>query len=253
MIPGPAGDGIWILDLARGVRTRLAHGGLAYTVSIWSRDGSRILFGAQTRGTMDLYLRPTHGSGQDEPVLVDATDKELFDWSRDGRYVAYWPIGAGGATSEIWIYSLEKKVSDALVSGDATYEAARFSTDGRWIAYVSDESGREEVFVQALAEETGLKGGARWQLSTAGGKDPHWRDDGREVVYTDLDQRVMAVAVEEREGRLLLGTPRELFTIEDTIVTADATGDHQRFLVATREREAGEPLHVILDWRADLR
>jgi Tol biopolymer transport system component len=249
VIPGATGDGeIWIVDLARGVRTRLAHGAVQYDYPVWSHDGDRILYGTQERGALDFFVRPSDGSGGSEPVFLDDGDKVLFDWSRDGRYLAYWPMGSGSGTPDVWIYSLERQTAESLISGDPAYDDARFSPDGRWISYVSDDSGRREVFVQALGGEDGMTGGARWQLSTAGGQDPHWHEEGREVLYVDLEQRVMAVAVEERDGRLQLDTPRELFTIDGTIVDLDATGDHQRLLVATRDRVNSEPLHVVVNW-----
>ena len=191
-------------------------------------------------------------------MLVDGSDKVLFDWSRDGKYLAYWPVGAGTGTPDLWIYSMEGQSAEVLIDGEPTYTDARFSPDGQWIAYAADDTGDLEVFVQALGREGDgqgpgrMKGGARLRVSTTGGEQPHWRDDGREIIYMDPDQRLMAVAVEVQQNRLALGTPRELFAIERRVVTGDMTGDHQRFLLATRDKMPSEPLHVILNWPAGL-
>ena len=234
-----------------GVRTRLVHGDWSYTSPIWSGDGSRVLFGSQEKGNVDFYVRFADGSGETTPVLADGLDKELWDWSRDGKYLAYWPIGPGTGTPDIWIHSLERGESEPLITGDKHYRDARFSPDGRWIAYSSDESDQTEIYVQTVGNDGEVRRGARWQLSTAGGVQPHWRDDGREIVY-GWGGRVMAVSVEEQQGSLVLGTPRELFAIRDTIVGWEATGDNQRFLVATVDEVSTEPLHVILNWPTDL-
>ena len=250
---GESGDGqIWIVDLVRGVRTRLARAVWQLESPVWSADGSRVLFTSQEHGALDLFLRFSDGSGESEPVFVNELDKVLMDWSRDGKYVAYWPLGPGSGTGDIWIYSLESGKTEPLVAGEAFFSNAQFSPDSRWISYASDDSGDVEVYVQAFGGDDGVRGGARWQLSTAGGDNPRWRDDGREIVYLDPDRRMMAVSVEEQGGRLVLGTPHELFVIHDTVIDWDATGDHKRFLVATRDEIPSEPLHVVLNWPADL-
>jgi len=248
-ITGDTGDSeIWILDLDRGVRTRLVHGLSSYTDPLWSVDDKRVLYTSLDRGAIDFCARSVDGSGEEEPILLDELDKDLFDWSPDGKYIAYWPVGSGSGTSDIWIYSLERRTSELLVGGDSTYSHARFSPEMRWISYVSDDSGRPEVFVQAFDREAGVKRGGRWQLSTAGGTQPHWRSDGLEVVYLDPDRRMMAVSIEAGPGGLEFGVPRELFTIDERITALDASGDHQRFLIATRDEIASEPLRVILNW-----
>ena len=105
--------------------------------------------------------------------------------------------------------------------------------------------------VKAVGGATGARAGARSQCSTDGGERPHWRDDGLEIVYIDPERRLMAVTVEESDGKLSLGTPRELFTFDDPVQAGDATGAHLRFLVANREEAQSGPLYVILDWPAD--
>jgi len=233
------------------VSTRLASEAWASEDPVWSAAGDRVMYGSQAMGSIDFYTRFADGSGEAEPVFIDGADKSLFDWSHDGEYVAYSSVGSPGGTQDILIYSTRRGEAVPLIAGEATYNDARFSPDGRWIAFVSDDTGRREVFVQAFDGDD-AKSGARWRLSTTGGEKPHWRDDGREIVYLDPERRMMAVSIDERQGTLTLGTPQELFTIHDTVVTTDATGDHERFLLATRDVVVSEPLHVILDWPADL-
>jgi serine/threonine protein kinase/Tol biopolymer transport system component len=245
-----SGDGeIWIVDLIRGIRTRLAADSWTYDDALWSAAGDRLLFTSMEKGTLDLFTTLADGSSEQQPFLLDGNDKDLYDWSVDGKYVAYGPVdGIPG----IWIYYVESQRSEAIISGDTVYTEARFSHDGKWIAYVSDESGREEVFVQSFSTEGSVKLGRRWQVSTSGGTGAHWRDDGREIVYLSPEGQVMAVAIDLGAGSLELGVPRELFTIDGVMVAADATGDHQRFLIATRDALATQPIHVVLNWLSDL-
>jgi len=250
-IPGRGGDGeIWILDLVRAVRTRLVHSTTENDHPVWSADGSRILYGSQDQGVIDFFTRSADGSGQVEPVLVDDADKILYDWSRDERFVAYWPIASGSGTPDIWIYSMESESSAPFAVGDATYENARFSPDGRWLTYVSDASGRREVFIQEVRDTGDARTGARQQVSTEGGDEPHWRDDGLEIIFVDPQDRLMGVGVEASDGKLLLDSPQELFTLEGPVEGVDAAGDHQRFLVAKRIEAQSQPLHVIINWAA---
>jgi Tol biopolymer transport system component/tRNA A-37 threonylcarbamoyl transferase component Bud32 len=250
--PARANEEIWIVDLGRGVRTRLASGPWYHEYPVWSPKGDRVMYGSQERGGLDFFVSAADGSGGKSPVFVDGTDKALWDWSRDGKSLAYTPIGDAASNRQIWIFSLENEEGQPLLTGNANYSRARFSPDTRWIAYVSDESGQSEIFVQGIGAEGGNRAGGRWQVSTAGGMACHWRDDGRELIYTDLDGRFMAVPVDARPGGLVLGAPQELFEINDRIVAADITGDHQRFLIATQDESVREPLYMVLNWTADL-
>ena len=103
-----------------------------------------------------------------------------------------------------------------------------------------------EVFLQAI------DGGARSQVSTGGGSFPHWRDDGREIVYLDPDLRLMAVSVNPGTSESTLGKPQELFILDGDAVGSDAAGDHSRFLFAFTDQQESQPLHVILNWDAGL-
>jgi Tol biopolymer transport system component len=262
-------DEIWIQDLDRGVRNRMVSGFLSSNHAVFSSAGEEVHYtGRGSGGKSDLFRQSVDGSGVETEALIDDNDKYLFDWSRDGRYLAYSPNAAPGSgqliagllihrSRDIWIHSLSEKTSRIFATGGTSYGNARFSPDGRWIAYDANVSGRLEVYIQAfeIDEETTLTqpgGGARFQVSSGGGTTPHWQDDGREIVYQDLDRRMMAVAIEETNGRLTLGTPEPLFTVAGEIVAGDATGDHQEFLLAIREEVASQPLNVVVNWEGEI-
>jgi Tol biopolymer transport system component len=243
IMPGVSGDGeLWMLDLERGVRTRIAGASWSYDNAMWSGDGKQIAYTSVERGHVDLYIRNADGSGDQIELLVDDADKAGYDWSADGKYVVYWQIGSGRGTPDLWIYDIEEQSSTELIAGQPGYLEARFSPDADYLVYTSNESDVNQVFAQARV------GGARWQVSTDGGGLAHWRSDGTEIIYLDLDRRIMAVSVAEEADGLKLGTPRELFSLDGVVAVADATLDHERFLIATLSETESEPLYVILDW-----
>ena len=248
IMPSATGDGeLWLIDLLRGVRTRLSPvAPFAYRTPVLSADGERVLYISPANGTWDLYLRNADGSGTEQPFLQDDADKVLYDWSRDGNRALYWPAGAHSRSSDLWIYDSRTQQSEVLIEGAPSFTEARFSPDGRHVTYMADDSGRMEVFLQAI------DGGARSQVSTGGGSFPHWRDDGREIVYLDPDLRVMAVSVDPGTSELTLGRPQELFILDRGALGADAAGDHSRFLFAFTDQQESQPLHVILNWDAGL-
>jgi dipeptidyl aminopeptidase/acylaminoacyl peptidase len=185
-------------------------------------------------------------------VLLDEYDKYLLDISPDGRHIAYWPVGTENSTPDIWIHDTQADRQYRLITGDPTYTELRFSRDSRYAAYVSDESGHPEVFVQALnSSADGLQAGARWQLSVEGGANPMWRRDGREIAYVSPDRKMMSVSVGEEDGRLILGQPRELFEIGALPIACDGTADLERFLLATTGEKTPEPLRVVLNWMSE--
>jgi hypothetical protein len=246
LMPSDSGDAaIWVIDLLRGVRTRLTppapH---SYASPVLSADGDRVLYGSPENGTYDVYLRNIDGSGNQQPFLLTDEDKIVFDWSRDGNRILFSPTVRG--TLDLWIYDSQTQTSEVLIEGDPTYSGARFSPDGRHVAYMADDSGRMEVFIQAI------DGGARGQVSITGGTDPHWRDDGREIFYVDLDRRGVTVSVDLGASGVTLGTPTFLFTLDRTIVAGDAADDLTRFLFATTDEQDSAPLHVILGWHDGL-
>jgi hypothetical protein len=247
IIPGVSGDGeLWMIDLERGVRTRIAGASWTFDNAMWSGDGKRILYTSQEKGHSDLYIRNADGSGEQTELLVDDMDKAGYDWSVDGRYVAYWQIGSGRGTPDLWVYDMQDEASTPLIVGDPGYFDAHFSPDAGYVVYTSTESDVNQVFAQARV------GGARWQVSTDGGGLPHWSSDGKEIIYLDFDRRVMAVSVETTPDGLTLGKPRELFALEGVVAVADASLDHQGFLIATLADTESEPLYVILNWHAGL-
>jgi dipeptidyl aminopeptidase/acylaminoacyl peptidase len=198
-----------------------------------------------------VYEKPAGGQGE-EKVLLESVDLTIpTDWSRDGRHIAFMRRNPK-TDFDVWVMPMAGDRKPIPVIATAFSDITpKFSPDSRFIVYVSNESGRNEVYVQTFPAPTG-----KWQVSNAGGTDPVWRADGREILYRAGDQRLMAVEVQMRDG-FQAGVPRPLFLTSTQPGTARnkyaASGDAQRFLfVAPLGRDALTPTTVVLNWHAEL-
>jgi eukaryotic-like serine/threonine-protein kinase len=258
---GPvAVSNLWVLDLTRGVTSALTFGPGLHNFPIWSPDGQRVLFGSIRNGRLDLYIKAASGAGQEELLVKMATRTGWgSDWSRDGRFILY--EGGGGETHEdLWIAPQfgDRKQFPYLNTQFNEQEGA-FSPDGRWIAYMSDESGRDEIYVQAFPLS-----GAKFQISTGGGSEPIWRRDGGELFYVGAARNLMAVPV-KTGPKFEVGAPKSLIklpgsaeqqmSVRSSRHSYAVSGDGQRFLVPVpvAASPAAPPITVWLNWNADLK
>jgi Tol biopolymer transport system component len=243
---------IWVRDLARGSNSRLTFGTTNQTAPVWSPDGARIVYRADRNGPSDLVVKAADGTGEETVLLKGDVLSVPTDWSRDGRYIAYLQV-AKDTGSDIWVLPTFGDRKPILVLRTPFNEGnAVFSPDARFIAYASNESGRNEIYVRSFPGP-----GGKWQVSTAGGADPHWSADGKEITFRAPDQKVMASEV--REGTAFeAGVPKALFlgrfeptNTRNRYVPA---ADGQRFLlVAPLGRDAMAPTTVVLNWFEALR
>jgi dipeptidyl aminopeptidase/acylaminoacyl peptidase len=188
-------------------------------------------------------------------LLRSAFYKSVCDWSTDGRFILYEELSPRTA-HDLWVLPLTGEMTNERrpwlwLNMPAAEMTARFSPDGQWIAYQSNESGRIEVYAQPFVPGAPAAGGKQ-QLSTNGGKAPRWRRDGRELYYVAADGKLMAVAITQG-AELHAGTPRPLFAPSGFQVNADRgytlTSDGQRFLFVTNAEPARvPPFTVLLNW-----
>jgi Tol biopolymer transport system component/predicted Ser/Thr protein kinase len=251
---------VWVMDIARGVTSRLTFDPANDNLPLWSPDGLRILYADNRSGGYDLYVKAATGAGQEE-VLVKMGTPNGFgtSWSRDGRFLMYTVRAAGTKTGyDLWIAPQfperaggDRKPFPYLQTQFNEFGGA-FSPDGRWVAYISDESGRDEIYVQAFPLS-----GAKFQISTGGGVEPAWRSDGTELFYRSADGNLMAVSVKSG-ATFETSVPKSLFPL---VVPAGGVGrqsyavtnDGQRFLVAASVGEKSVPLTVVLNWPVALK
>ena len=250
---GAYSGNLWVLDLApRGGSTRLTYRAGADMSPVWLPDGSRIVFSSNRDGPFNLYQKPANGAKDEEVLLATREDKHPTSWSPDGRFLLYTEIHPK-TKRDIWALPMEGggKPFPFLVTEFAERQA-RFSPDGRWVAYVSDESGRTEVYVRRFSLNstgTGVEPGGRWPVSNEFGEGPHWRGDGRELYYVSADRRVMAVDV-AANPEFRAGNPKPL-GVSVSGWGWDCTADGKRFI--SLADKGGSPYEAVLNWQAGLK
>ncbi len=229
---------IWIYDVERGTYTQITAGG-ENMHPIWTPDGSRVTFNDELR---NLYWRWADGSGETEEILVSENEKQPTSWSPDGRILAFEERDPDTGWNIAYVTLEGDRTPTYLVSTPFNEQSPMISPDGRWLAYISEESGQDEVYVQPFPG-----GGEKQQISTQGGMEPIWSQDGRELFYRNGD-RMMTVAVETESG-FSAGVPRLLFEgryILDSHPRYGVSPDGQRFLLSRNEGAAR--IKVVPDW-----
>ena len=245
--------GIWLLDTVRGNTTRATFGRQYDSTPVWSPDASAFVFAEARGGPPNLYLKRMGTAGEGEHVFGSAV-QTLFpqSWSRDGRFIAYVSMDPQ-TDSDIWVLPLSgDRKPTALVRTQFSEAYARISPDGRWMAYSSNESGREGVYVTRFPEP-----GRKWQVSTNGGGFPVWRHDSRELFYRAADGKLVAVPVGPGSD-FAPGAPISLFEPPRAEIGTLGFGTFYdvapdgRFLVNILVRRTSPPATVVLNWRADI-
>jgi Tol biopolymer transport system component len=242
---------IWVLDLARGVRTRLTFGPVSNTFPVWSPDGKWIAYNSDRNGHANLCLKPSDGSGAEELLHTDEQTALPNDWSRDGKYLLY---SRGPASNqEIWALPLEGERKPWLVvprTASSFAYLGHISPDGRWIAYVSNESDASEVYVVAFRGGQG-----KWQVSTNGGTQPKWSRDGKELYYANGTSRtVFAVPVKEANGALQFGAPQSLVTNAATQqFFYDVSPDGKKILLNVASQQVSQSVTVVTNFTTGLK
>ncbi len=246
---GVPGD-LWISDLSRGVASRFTFDPADDLNPIWAPDDSRILFTSMRKSSGDIFQKPATGSGTEVPTVSMGTFALPTDWSPDGRRVVL-QVATPQGHADIWIYPVGDGKASPFMETPFEETGGVFSPDGRWLAYTSNESERYEIYVQPYPGP-----GGKWQVSTAGGTNPVWRRDGKEIFYIAPDRKMMSVAVNPGAA-FEVASPQALF---QTLVKDapdrqyDVSADGQRFLINTGASEAAPaPITLVQNWTAALK
>jgi Tol biopolymer transport system component len=240
------------MEVARDIPTRVTFSG--GTNPVWSPDGQRIAY--QKGSPPNLFAGSAIGTGSEERLIESRDTLVLRDWSPDGKFLLYSTLSndiSSRAQPDLWLLPLTgDRTPFRFLTTPFREGAGQFSPDAEWIAYTSDESRRNEVYVQSFPS-----GQFKWPVSSNGGAWPRWRRDGRELFYVGLDGKVMSVEVRPVSGSLEFGTPTSLFTLpltrgENDPYPYDVMPDGQRFLALVPASEAEEPpITVIFNWQEE--
>jgi Tol biopolymer transport system component len=204
---------IWLLDGPR--RSRFTFDNNEDAFPIWSPDGSRIVFRSGRVGMGDLYQKTSSGAGVDALLLDTDQSKTPNSWSADGRFLMYHSISPQTAR-DLWVIPMTgDPVPFAFLQTPFNERWGEFSPDGRWVAFQSDESGRDEVYVRPFDapdnSATRVMGGGQWQISTAGGVYPVWSLDGKELYYLDPAGNMIATPLFSSGDAIEAGVSEVLF------------------------------------------
>jgi serine/threonine protein kinase/Tol biopolymer transport system component len=239
---------VWLYDLARETLARFTLEGSTNYDPLWTPDGKRITFHSTT-GVAGLFWQLADGSGGRELLTKDASGPS--SWSPDGQLLARNLISAAGWN--ISVFRLSDRKQDPFLETTFNKGAASFSSDGHWLAYTSDESGRYEIYVQPYPGP-----GGKWQISTEGGTEPVWSRKGRELFYRSGD-KMIAVEITTQPS-FSAGKPKVLFAGHyqpSAILNAnyDVSSDGQRFLMLKPggQDQAATQINVVLNWFEELK
>jgi Tol biopolymer transport system component len=246
---------LWRLIFSRAVPSKLTFNSGSDIFPVFSADGSRIAYASVREGPPQLYALDADGPGNETLLLQSNLPKVPTGWSHDGKLLIHTVVDpkTGG---DIWVLTLDGARASPIVNTAADERYGTLSPDGRWLAYVSNETGSYEVYVQAFPRAGRLR-----QVSSKGGLQPEWRPDGRELFYLAPDKNLMAVDMGPAGAALDPRAPKELFAtrtmcleIQPTARTYAAADRGQRFLLANATGQAqSEPIRVVLNWDAALR
>ncbi|MGP0074806.1 MAG: protein kinase domain-containing protein [Bryobacteraceae bacterium] len=248
-VGSPTRADLWLLDVQRNVASRFTFTGTAHSDPAWSPDGRTIVY----RGRNSIFRKDSSGAGEEQRVTEPATLQSPTDWSGNGRLILFNQF-APGTRSDVWVLPVTSEGSPTgpprpYLKTQFNEQDGEFSpeTNPHWVAYTSDESGQNEVYVQSFPEARG-----KFQVSAGGGRFARWGPNSRELFYVSPNDKLMAVDLKIGKDIVEPSAPRELFPLPTptiNFIPYDVTADGERFLVQAPPQQAAA-LSVIVDWPA---
>ncbi len=248
-----ANDDIWIYHILRKTLTRFTFGGGNSSFPVWSPDGKYVVYTSERGSMIDLFRKPWDGSSAGERLTTGLSVSEVSSYSPDGKAIAFVQNG------DVWILPLDgDRTPRPFIEGPANEASPRFSADGRWLAYSSNESGNDEIYVVPYPQRS-----AKFQISSGGGATPFWTRDGKELVFTTssaLNRRrrsggaIMAVQI-TGTAPFDYSAERTLVALPPSSVVTDISPNGQQFVltVARTQTQGQNDLTTVLEWFDDLK
>ncbi len=252
------GTDLWTVEIERNVLSRFTFAPGVNGFPAWSPDGRTIAF--SSGAPLSLFRKDASGAGTEQRVFEPSGVLYMNDWSRDGRFLLYHDLSPD-TRGDLWVAPVTPDGKPETGAQPRPYLRTRFSEQfgqfspeptPRWVAYQSDETGRNEIYIQAFPEPKG-----KWQVSSGGGVYPRWSPGGKELFYLSQDNKLMSVALKLGVDSVDPSTPRELFPVSiDTAIAGSpyaVSPDGRRFLVRSVAGHGAQPLQVIVNWPALLK
>jgi serine/threonine-protein kinase len=245
---------IWMWDMTRKTMERVTNDAAGNALVTWSRDGRYVAYSSDQSGISNVYRQPVDGSGPPERLIDSKTVQMPVSHAPDNAMLI--SVVVPGNQRDIYRMADGSRKLEPLIHGPANELWAEVSPDGRWVAYDSDESGQFEVYVRPYRDDQG----GRWQVSAAGGRQPLWSPNGRELFYRDFSGAMMSVPVAAGTP-FTSGHPKRLFEGADYSGsgasgggrTYDISRDGNRFLMVRYENQPENPLVVVVNWFEELK
>jgi Tol biopolymer transport system component len=252
---------VWLMDTARGILSRFTFAPTIENLPLWSRDGRRVAFRSTHDGPYDLFEKPASGEGNERVLLKSAETKAPLDWSPDGGTLLYATLDPKTGTADLWaLPTVGERKPYPVVRTSFDEANGQFSPDGKWLAYESNESGRFEIYVRPFP------GPGSKLVSTAGGSQPSWRRDGKELFYVATDAHMMAIPIGVgSDGQLQADAPVALFAVRlasganvfgpgGAARSQYAVASDGRFLMnVALDETSPPPIALVLNWYAGLK
>ncbi len=248
--------GIWTLDLERKTKTRITFDPQVVQEPAWSPDGKTLLFSESITtggGRVEIRSKAADGSGTERTLFAEQSSYHYADWSPDGKDITYlW--GNGEKMVALWRRPLTGDDKPVAVvqppSPQSNIYFYRISPDGHWVAYVSDESGQDELYLTSFPEGKG-----KWRVSSDSAAYPAWSGNGRELFYQNLTEDFFVCAVTPKGPEIEVGSPQRLFHAPTPGIgtSFDVSSDGKRLLINHTEEEAQAPLQLVTNWQEQLK
>ena len=246
------------MEISRGILTRVTFEGGVVSDPVWSPDNLRIGFSKGPTGNPTLFSKSASGTGAEDHLLDSRDTLQAQDWSRDGRVMLY-SLQSNDLSSQaldLWIVPVTgDRQPIPFMTTPFGEGRGQLAPDGKWVAYTSNESGRNEVYVQSFPAS-----GAKWQISSSGGDWVRWRQDGKELFYVAPNRELRSVAVAGAPNSSEFDTPKVLFVLPAALTeqggqqlpySYDVTPDGQRILALVPTASERLPLSVIVNWQGE--
>jgi eukaryotic-like serine/threonine-protein kinase len=243
---------IWIYDISRGALSRASFEGTGNIAPVWTPDGKRIAYQSSRADVPNIFWQPADGSGTAERLTTSAHIQVASSFSPDGKTILFMEVSPESGR-DVWTLRIGDQEPKPFLRTKYNESSPRFSPDGHWVSYVSDESGREEVYVQAYPGP-----GGKSQVSIGGGREPVWNPAGHELFYRSGNRMMAAVVTLQPE--FSASKPAVLFEgpwlpTALTFANYDVSSDGQRFLMlkAADEEQGALQIVVVQNWIEDLK